>query len=103
MDMQLERNNQPEADPFDENTAPPNSAPSPPLGKGTKVSVYWTRWGAMVQWDGDQLSRLEVGDDGQKQRATHIQYDAVGSWRTTKQLSYWHCLDDEHWQLTDCH
>ena len=47
--------------------------------------------------------------NGQKQRATHIQYDAVpvGSWRTAKQLSYWHCLelDDEHchWQLMDCH
>ena len=53
MDMQLERNNEPEADPFDENAAPPNNAPSPPLGKGTKLSVYWTD---MEQWFNAQWS-----------------------------------------------
>ena len=70
------------------------------LKKGTKISVFWTE---MQQWFTGTVtsSRLETGDDGQTQRATHIQYDKVGAWRTTKQLSHWHCLDDECWQPAD--
>ena len=34
------------------------------------------------------------------QRASRIIYDAVGAWAgcTPKQLTYYHCLDDERWR-----
>ena len=45
-------------------------------------------------------SRVEDADGGGKQRASCVVYDAVGPWAncTRQQLTYWHCLDDEHWQ-----
>ena len=86
-------------DPFDDAQLV-HEEPSPPIPSGTRITVYWTE---MDQWfDGTVTSsRLETGDDGQRQRATHVQYDPVGVWRSSRQLSYWHCLDDEHWQLAD--
>ena len=99
MNMDVEPGLEPARDPFDEEQ-PVREEPSPPIPSGTRISVYWTE---MEQWfDGTVTSsRLETGDDGQRQRATHVQYDPFGTWRSTRQLSYWHCLDDEHWQFAD--
>ena len=83
---------------IDPSTAP---APSPPLAKGTRARVSactgptWINGSTALSL---ASSGLEDGDDGHKQRATHILYDAVGPWRTAMQLSYWHCLDEEHRQ-----
>ena len=46
-------------------------------------------------------SRVERADDGSSQRATHINYDPTGPWRTAQQLSHWHCLDDENWRAIE--
>ena len=48
---------------------------------------------------------MERGDDGEIQRATHVVYDAVGAWSssTAKQLTYWHCLSDEAWAVSEQH
>ena len=34
-------------------------------------------------------------------RHTQIIYDAVGNWTTARQLTYWHCLDDENWEAAE--
>ena len=70
--------------------------PSPPLPKGTRISVFWTD---MEEWYRGTVtsSRMDSTDDGTKYRATRIVYDSVGAWRT--QRSYWHSLDDEHYEL----
>ena len=46
-------------------------------------------------------SQIEEGDHGHRQRATRIVYDPVGAWAgcTPKQLTYWHCLDDENYNV----
>ena len=78
-------------------TADASDAPSPALAAGTRVTVFWTD---MDRWfDGTvQRSRLEEADGGGTQRATQIVYDPIDNWVTAKQLTYWHCLDDETWQ-----
>ena len=72
--------------------------PPPPLVSGDKVSVYWTE---LKQWYTGTFtsSRVEASDDGGKQRASRIMYDATGPWAqcTAAALTYWHCLDDEQW------
>jgi hypothetical protein len=72
---------------------------SPALAKGTRISIYWTE---MDEWFACTIlsTRMEKGDDGRPQRATHVQYDAQGAWATCgpKNLQFWHCLDDERWQ-----
>lgn len=72
-------------------------APSP-LKTDDRVSVYWTD---MSEWfEGTfRTSRVEDADGGGKQRTSCIVYDAKGPWEqcTQKQLTYWHCLDDEQW------
>eukprot|EP00966_Prymnesium_polylepis_P286137 6609489-Prymnesium_polylepis.1 len=47
------------------------------LKKNDRISVFWTD---MNTWYDATVtsSRLERGDDGQQQRATHVIYDAVG-------------------------
>ena len=47
MEVQPDRNTAPPTDPFNEIIPPPTAAQSPPLSKGTRVSVYWTD---MEQW-----------------------------------------------------
>ena len=82
-----------------EQDEPADSAPPPPpLVSGDKVSVYWTE---LKQWYTGTLtsSRVEASDDGGKQRASRIVYDATGPWAqcNAAALTYWHCLDDEQW------
>ena len=78
---------------------PPTDAPAPPpLNKGERLSVYWTdhkTWYACTYLS----STVEKADGGGKQRTSHVVYDAVGAWAgcSKKELTYWHCLDDELW------
>ena len=76
------------------------SAPGDALAAGSRVSVFWTD---MDEWFTGTVSRtrIEPADDGGSQRATQIIYDAVGNWTTARQLTYWHCLDDENWEATE--
>ena len=79
----------------------PKTTPGPSLLKpGDRISVYWTD---LRQWfDGTYTSsRVESADDGGTQRASRVVYDAVGLWANcnSKELAYYHCLDDEQWQL----
>ena len=69
------------------------------LRPGDRVSVYWTE--SQAWFEGTYTSsRIEPADDGGTQRASRIVYDAVGQWKhcTAKQLTSYHCLDDEQWQ-----
>jgi hypothetical protein len=78
---------------------PQLTAPPSPLRLNDRVSVYWTELNAW--YNGTfRHSRVEPSDEGGTQRASCIVYDAVGDWATctTKQLTYWHCLDDERWE-----
>ena len=72
---------------------------SSPLKPGDRLSVYWTDLG---EWYSGTYtsSRIEPADGGGSQRASRIIYDAVGAWAgcTPKQLTYYHCLDDERWR-----
>ena len=73
-------------------------APSP-LQAGDRVSVYWTD---MREWFAGVFtsSRVDSSDDGGLQRSSRVVYDATGPWArcNTKDLTYWHCLDDEQWR-----
>ena len=66
------------------------------LAKGTRISIFWTD---MNEWFDATVtsSRIEAGDDGRPQRATHVTYDAVGLWTRARDLKYWHCLEDINW------
>ncbi|MDC0525696.1 site-specific integrase [bacterium] len=76
---------------------PTRVAPAP-LKRGARVSVYWTD---MKEWLTGTFatSRVEEADGGGKQRSCCIVYDPHGPWSTCnkRQLTYWHCLDDELW------
>ena len=75
--------------------APPPS----PLKRHDRVSVYWAD--ADTWFDGTyKTNRIEAADGGGQQRASCILYDATGLWAgcTPRQLTYWHCLDDEQWK-----
>lgn len=78
----------------------PVNEPVPPsqLKNGDRVSVFWTD---MQEWyEGTfKTSRIEAADGGGKQRTSCVVYDATGLWATCslKDLTYWHCLDDEQW------
>ena len=74
----------------------PNT-PTPPLAKGTRVSVFWTDMG---EWYHGTVtsSRIDATEDGDRYRATRIQYDPVGKWRTDY---YWHSLDDERYDILE--
>ena len=87
-------------DTFDAEAARPPQVPPTVLKKGTRISVFWTE---MNEWFDATVtsSRLEIGDDGQEQRATHVTYDAVGPWTKGRDLKYWHCLDDVEWELVE--
>ena len=76
------------------------STPGDALATGSRVSVFWTD---MDTWFTGTVSqtRVEPADDGGSQRATQIIYDAVDNWTTARQLTYWHCLDDENWEATE--
>ena len=82
------------------------SAPTPPaaapLKAGERVTVFWSD---MNEWFSGtyKCSRVEPADGGGHQRASCIVYDAAGLWAgsTKTQLTFWHCLDDEHWQHAD--
>ena len=67
--------------------------------KGDRISIYWTE---MDTWYNGtyKCCRNEQGDDGRPQRSSCILYDAVDEWSgcTARQLTYWHCLDDENWR-----
>ena len=91
----------PASDAFDAAAANAAASPSPRSAKDSaSASSAWTEMDAW--YDGTVASsRLERADDGSSQRATHINYDPVGAWRTAKQLSYWHCLDDESWRAIE--
>ena len=72
----------------------------PKLKPGDRVRVYWTE---LQEWyKGTYTSgRIEDADGGGKQRASRIVYDASGPWAgcNAKDLTYWHCLDDEQWAI----
>lgn len=72
------------------------------LKKGTRISVFWTD---MHEWFNATVtsSRLEWGDDGRPQRATHVIYDATGPWTRPRDLKHWHCLEDINWNYMDTH
>ena len=78
--------------------AAPSAPPRSSLHPGDRVSIYWTD---LEQWFQGTFtsSRVEDADGGGQQRASRIVYDATGPWAqcTPKQLTYWHCLDDEQW------
>ena len=82
-------------------TEPPTPfKPGPSLLKpGDRVSVFWTDldvWHEGVYTS----SRIEAADGGGTQRASRIVYDPIGPWAQCKpkDLTYWHCLDDERWR-----
>ena len=79
--------------------APTHVAPPAPLRRGARLSVYWTD---MREWFTGtyKTSRIESADDGSKQRASCVVYDPVGPWAqcAARQLTFWHCLDDEQWE-----
>ena len=81
--------------PATDKTTPPPS----PLRPGDRISVFWTE---LAEWYTATFtsSRVEQSDVGGLQRASRVVYDAVGPWAasTAKDLTYWHCLDDEQWQ-----
>ena len=70
-----------------------------PLKRGERLSIYCTdndEW-----YQGTYVtSRVEDADGGGKQRTSCIVYDAAGPWAqcSKKDLTYWHCLDDEQWE-----
>ena len=72
--------------------------PPPVLKPNDRIEVYWTD---MREWFPGTFtsSRVEQGDDGNKQRSSRIVYDRDGVWSrcTVAQSTYWHCLDDEQW------
>ena len=85
----------------EEQARPVAAQPSaPPLTAGTRVEVFWTE---INEWFSGTFtsSRVEDADGGGKQRSSRIVYDATGPWAScnAKQLTYWHCLDDEMWRL----
>ena len=73
-----------------------------PLATGARIEVYWTE---LQEWFSGTFtsSRVEEADGGGQQRSSRIVYDATGPWAScsAKQLTYWHCLDDETWRLAD--
>ena len=77
---------------------PPVAPPPLTLKRGERVEVFWTD---MNQWFAGtfRTSRIEPADGGGTQRASCVVYDATGVWAqsSVKQLTYWHCLDDEQW------
>ena len=77
---------------------PPVAPPPLTLKRGERVEVFWTD---MNQWFAGtfKTSRVEPADGGGTQRASCVVYDAAGVWAhsSVKQLTYWHCLDDEQW------
>ena len=81
-------------------TAPPEQPSPSPLTTGARVEVFWTE---LNEWFKGTFtsSRVEDADGGGKQRSSRIVYDATGPWAAcnAKQLTYWHCLDDEMWRL----
>eukprot|EP00966_Prymnesium_polylepis_P012768 293628-Prymnesium_polylepis.1 len=75
----------PTNDTFDAAAASVAASPSPPLSRGQRISVFWAEIDAW--YDGTVASsRVERADDGSSQRATHINCDPVGPWRTAQQL-----------------
>ena len=80
-------------------TEPDERAPPAPLKANDRLSVYWTDMG---EWFNGtfKTSRVEPADGGGMQRTSCVVYDAKGPWKacSTKDLTYWHCLDDEQWQ-----
>ena len=81
---------------------PPEPPPPSPLSPGDRITVYWTE---LREWFTCTFmrSQLEDADGGGKQRSSKVVYDATGPWATcsVKQLTYWHCLDDEQWSFAD--
>ena len=79
-------------------TTPQQEVPPPPLKAGERLSVYWTEH---QEWYVGTFtsSHIEKSDDGGRQRASRVVYDATGLWAKCKaaDLIYWHCLDDELW------
>ena len=77
----------------------PTKVPKAPLRPGERLSVYWTE---MKEWYSGTFksSRVEDADDGGKQRACCIVYDAVGKEASLSEAdrTFWHCLDDELWK-----
>ena len=76
--------------------------PPPPIKPQQRISVYWTD---LREWFTGtyRRSRVEPSDDGGYQRASCVVYDAAGIWSQCKEkdLTYWHCLDDELWRHED--
>ena len=78
---------------------PKHVAGPPPVAPGTRIEVYWTDHG---EWFAGTYtsSKVEPADDGGRQRASRVVYDAAGAWAgcSKAQLTYYHCLDDELWR-----
>ena len=73
-----------------------------PLKPGDRITVYWTDDRAWYPGT-FKTSRIESADDGGRQRTSCVLYDAVGQWQhaAKKELTYWHCLDDEQWNFME--
>ena len=65
---------------------------------GTRIVVYWpededtdagTWYGGVVKSHRKNNGRVE----------SHLVYDAVGPWQRKQDLSYWHVLADETWEV----
>lgn len=84
-----------ERDAFDEDVAERHDDVLPPLDKGTRVDIFWTE---ERQWYTATVTSWcwEDGDDGHKQRATRMVYDAVAGYHAEP---HWHCLDDVTWRV----
>ena len=76
------------------------SAGATPHHRNASREVFWTE---INKWFTGTFtsSRIEDADGGSKQLSSRIVYDATGPWAScnAKQLTYWHCLDDEMWRL----
>jgi hypothetical protein len=78
------------------------ASPLPP--KKGRIAVYWHRdevgdGAADGTWYYGTVMSHRDGSEGVKE--THIMYDAVDGWKTRDDLSYWHVLDDETWELEE--
>ena len=84
-----------ERDAFVDDVAERHDDILPPLDKGTRVDVFWTE---ERQWYTATVTSWcwEDGDDGHRQRATRMVYDAVEGWHAEP---HWHCLDDVTWRI----
>ena len=89
-------------DEFDERAEAQPRAEEVLVPAGTRVEVYWTD---LRQWYAGVVTsnRREATGACTDHRIHRVVYDAVGLWANVreKQLTYWHCFDEENWQCEE--